>query len=146
MSNYINEQLNLPLEAKEDSTTELTPAKTEQVFIPCEMDQLCLPLSLEELIPANHVVQIAKAVRENIPFMWLSARQTPDFRTINWFQTKIKQLLHEIDEVERKEQEEYGSQDLEELGEESAVTAEKLEAAVTRLEQKLGKEPKTNSS
>lgn len=29
--------------------------------------------------------QIAKAVREQIPFLWLTGRQTPDFRTINGF-------------------------------------------------------------
>ncbi|WP_281759284.1 transposase, partial [Alicyclobacillus hesperidum] len=32
--------------------------------------------------------QIAKALRENIPFMWLAARQTPDFRTINRFRSQ----------------------------------------------------------
>jgi transposase len=26
--------------------------------------------------------QIAKALRENIPFMWIAARQTPDFRRL----------------------------------------------------------------
>ncbi len=35
--------------------------------------------------------KIAKALRENIYFMWLSGRQTPDFRTINKFRnTKLK--------------------------------------------------------
>ena len=29
--------------------------------------------------------QIAKAVREQIPFLWLTGRQTPDSRTINRF-------------------------------------------------------------
>ena len=29
--------------------------------------------------------QIAKAVRENIPFMWISGGNRPDFRTINRF-------------------------------------------------------------
>lgn len=29
--------------------------------------------------------QIAKSVRENIPFTWIAARQRPDFRTINRF-------------------------------------------------------------
>lgn len=30
--------------------------------------------------------QIAKALRESIPFMWLSGNNRPDFRTINRFQ------------------------------------------------------------
>jgi transposase len=214
------------------------------------MNQLFLPMDLEELIPDNHVVrvgneaieklddsifekyypgggrnsyhpklmmkiiiygytqrlyssrQIAKAVRESIPFMWLSARQTPDFRTINRFrsermtevidevfsavlqllieegfvklehyfldgtkieananrytfvwkkstdkhqeklQTKIRELLHEIDEAEKNEQAVYDDQDLEELGENCTITAEKLEEVVSRLEQKLEEEPK----
>ena len=29
--------------------------------------------------------QIAKAVREQIPFLWLTGRQAPDFRTVNRF-------------------------------------------------------------
>ncbi|MDQ8737151.1 transposase [Paenibacillus sp. LHD-38] len=29
--------------------------------------------------------QIAKAVRENVMFMWIASRQLPDFRTINHF-------------------------------------------------------------
>ena len=109
------------------------------------MDQLCLPMDLEEDIPVNHLVrvvndavnrlddrifeaaypgggrdsyhpkmltkiiiyaytqriyssrQIAKAVRENIPFMWLAARQRPDFRTINRFRSeRMKDVLESI--------------------------------------------------
>lgn len=56
-------------------------------------------------------------------------------------QIKIRELLVQIDEMERKEQSEYGSRDLEELGEDSTITAEKLEATVTHLEQKLAAEP-----
>jgi len=41
--------------------------------------------------------QIAKAVRENIPFMWLAARQRPDFRTINRFRSeRMKDVLEKI--------------------------------------------------
>jgi transposase len=109
------------------------------------MDQLFLPMDLEELIPPGHVVrvvneavnrisddvflkyypgggrssfhpkmltkvlvyaytqkiyssrQIAKALRENIPFMWLAARQTPDFRTINRFRSqRMKGLIDDV--------------------------------------------------
>ncbi|MFD1678131.1 transposase [Alicyclobacillus fodiniaquatilis] len=41
--------------------------------------------------------QIAKAVRENVPFMWLAGRQTPDFRTINRFRIeRMKDVLEKI--------------------------------------------------
>ncbi|BFH11819.1 IS1182 family transposase [Paenibacillus melissococcoides] len=115
------------------------------MYIQYNMNQLCLPMDLEEDIPANHLVrminqavdrlddqifasaypgggrhsyhpkmltkiiiyaytqriyssrQIAKAVRENIPFMWLAARQRPDFRTINRFRSeRMKDVLEQI--------------------------------------------------
>ena len=41
--------------------------------------------------------QIAKALRENIHFMWLSGNNTPDFRTINRFRSSImKEIIDEI--------------------------------------------------
>ncbi|MFC3798282.1 transposase, partial [Cohnella sp. GCM10012308] len=41
--------------------------------------------------------QIAKAVRENIMFMWLAGRQQPDFRTINRFRSeRMKDVLEQI--------------------------------------------------
>jgi transposase len=41
--------------------------------------------------------QIAKALRENIHFMWLSARQTPDFRTINRFRSeRMKDIVEQV--------------------------------------------------
>ncbi|MRN56630.1 transposase [Paenibacillus monticola] len=41
--------------------------------------------------------QIAKAVRENIPFMWLAGRQRPDFRTINRFRSqRMKDVLQTV--------------------------------------------------
>jgi transposase len=109
------------------------------------MDQLFLPMDLEDDIPPQHVVrvvneainrlddeifavaypgggrdsyhpkmltkviiyaytqriyssrQIAKAVRENITFMWIAGRQRPDFRTINRFRSKrMKDVLETI--------------------------------------------------
>ncbi len=146
--------------------------------------------------------QIAKAVRENIPFMWLAARQKPDFRTINRFrsermkdvletvftavldllvaegyiklehyfvdgtkieananrytyvwgkavrkykarlQQKVKALFEEIEEMERKDEKQYGDQDLPEVGEASDLTSAKLEAAVARVEEGLQTRPK----
>jgi transposase len=116
------------------------------VFKAYEMDQMyLLPRSLEELIPAGHVVrvvneaieqidlrpllakykgggtssyhpgmmlkvlvyaytqriyssrQIAKAMRENVTFMWLSGGNQPDFRTINGFRgSRMKGVMEEV--------------------------------------------------
>lgn len=146
--------------------------------------------------------QIAKAARENIAFMWIAARQTPDFRTINRFrsermkplidtvfaavlellveegyvqlehyfldgtkieananrytfvwkkatdryqaklQGQIRELLREIDAANESEQRQYGERDLEELGDESPITAAALQETVSRLEERLKEEPK----
>ncbi len=146
--------------------------------------------------------QIAKAVRENIMFMWLAARQKPDFRTINRFrsermkavletvfahvlellvqeqyvsldhyfldgtkleananrytfvwkkavvkhqaklQEKVPTLFQAIEEAENEEDAVHTGADLPELGETSALTAEKLEQAVKHLEEKLSEKPK----
>ena len=145
---------------------------------------------------------MAKALRENTHFMWLAARQTPDFRTINRFrsermkplidevftavlkllieegfvnldhyfldgtkiesvanrytfvwkkstqkhqeklQTRIRDLLFEIDELEKQEQQVFGDRDLDEVGEETKITATKLENVVNQLEQRLTQDPK----
>ncbi|WP_310552212.1 IS1182 family transposase [Paenibacillus glufosinatiresistens] len=115
------------------------------MYIQYTMDQLCLPMDLEEDIPENHLVrivnaavnrlddaifdaaypgggrdsyhpkmltkvilyaytqriyssrQIAKAVRENIMFMWISGRQRPDFRTLNRFRSeRMKDVLEKV--------------------------------------------------
>jgi transposase len=39
---------------------------------------------------------IAKALRENINFMWLSGNNRPDFRTINRFRLKIQDSIDDI--------------------------------------------------
>ncbi|MFC0211971.1 transposase [Paenibacillus chartarius] len=115
------------------------------MYIQYTMDQLCLPMDLEEDIPANHLVrvinaaanllddaifnaaypgggrdsyypkmltkiiiyaysqciyssrQIAKAVRENITFMWIAGRQRSDFRTINRLRSeRMKNVLETV--------------------------------------------------
>lgn len=41
--------------------------------------------------------QLAKALRENIHFMWLAASNRPDFRTINHFRSsRLKQTVEEV--------------------------------------------------
>ncbi|KIL37715.1 transposase [Cohnella kolymensis] len=115
------------------------------MYIQYTMDQLTLPMDLEEDIPENHLVrvvnaavnrlsdnifasaypgggrdsyhpkmltkvivyaytqriyssrQIAKAVRENVMFMWIAGRQRPDFRTINRFRSeRMKEVLERV--------------------------------------------------
>ncbi len=40
--------------------------------------------------------QIAKQLKENFIFMWLSGEQQPDFRTINRFRTdRMKEVIYE---------------------------------------------------
>jgi transposase len=41
--------------------------------------------------------QIAKAVRENVMFMWIAGRQRPDFRTLNRFRSeRMKEVLESV--------------------------------------------------
>ncbi len=141
--------------------------------------------------------KIAKALRENIYFMWLAGNQQPDFRTLNRFrsevvkevieaiftavlellieqgyvklenyfldgtkleanankyswvwakstkryqhklQEKVKELIHEIEQVNEAEHAEYGERDLEELGPEEPLDSGKLEQKIQELNQRL---------
>jgi transposase len=145
--------------------------------------------------------QIAKALRENVHFMWLSGQSRPDFRTINRFrgtvmrgileevfgavvgllikegcvklenyfvdgtkveananrykvvwakntqryrgqlQEKIRALLDEIERVNEAENQEYGDRDLEEMGEQGPIDAEKLEKTIQELNERLRQGP-----
>lgn len=115
------------------------------VFKPYTFGQLILPINLETLIPAHHLVRvineviekldlspllkqykgggtssyhpkmmlkvlvyaytqgiyssrkIAKALRENVNFMWISGNSQPDFRTINRFRGEV--MRETIDEI-----------------------------------------------
>jgi transposase len=121
-------------------------ARSKQVFKPYTQQQpMLLPPSVEELIPANHMVRvvsktidglnidpllqtyqgggtssyhplmlvkvlvyaylskvyssrrIAKALREDVNFMWLSGMQRPDFRTINNFRSgRLKEVVDQV--------------------------------------------------
>jgi len=142
--------------------------------------------------------RIAKALRENIQFMWISGESRPDFRTINDFrgsrmrqvieevfsavleyliaeghvklenyfvdgtkveadankhkvvwakkrenyqrrvQEQIKGLLKQIEEVNEEEQEEYGDEDLEEMGGHGKdINGEALQKKMDELNQRL---------
>jgi transposase len=137
--------------------------------------------------------RIAKALREDITFMWLSGMQRPDFRTINNFRSgrlkgvinqvfssmiifltdnkyikledyfvdgtkveananrysyvwskntqrykamtedKIKELLKDIERINQEEEKEYGDKDLDELGDDTEISSEKIEVQVEKL-------------
>jgi transposase len=137
--------------------------------------------------------RIAKALREDINFMWLSGMQRPDFRTLNNFRSgrlkgvidrvfssmiifltdnkyikledyfvdgtkieananrysyvwskntqrykamtkeKIKELLKEIEKINQEEEKKYGEKDLEELGDYTDITSEKIKEQVEKL-------------
>jgi transposase len=146
--------------------------------------------------------KIAKALREDVTFMWISGMNRPDFRTINSFRSgrlkevidevftetliflidnryvklekyfidgtkfradanknsyvwrknterykgkvieKIKELIKQIDAENERENKEYGNKDLEELGEESEVSSEKVREQIKKIngliKEKLG--------
>ena len=54
-------------------------------------------------------------------------------------ENKIKQLISQIDSINQKENEEYGDKDLEELGEDSKITSEKIEELTKKINEKLSK-------
>ena len=56
-------------------------------------------------------------------------------------QAQVKELFDEIEENERRENQEYGGQDLTELGEAATLTSERLAEAVGRLEASLQNGP-----
>lgn len=145
--------------------------------------------------------QIAKALRENINYMWLSGYSNPNFRTINRFrgvvmrevieevftavldyliehgyvrlenyfidgtkieananqysfvwrkstgnykqklQAKVREMMDEVELVNKEEDKRYGDKDLEELGEEAEIDSEGLKDLVKRLNEKLKDNP-----
>jgi len=141
--------------------------------------------------------RIAKAVRENVVYMWLAGGNRPDFRTINNFRSchlkeciqdvfietvgilveegyiglkkyfvdgtkieanankysfvwkkatdkfkarleaQIREILADVDKAVAEENDEYGDRDLEELGGNGPIPAEKLKAAIGRINERL---------
>lgn len=154
--------------------------------------------------------KIARALRQDVTFMWLSGLQRPDYITVNRFRSdylkdvledvftevlvflydhgyirfedyyvdgskieanankysyvwkknveryksavkkRVKGLLQEIEELNRQEDLEYGEKDLEELGEESKITSEKVKEVAKKinkaLERKGGSEIKKKNN
>lgn len=144
--------------------------------------------------------QIAKALRENINYMWIAGGNQPDFRTINRFRLDMKDIIEdifyevikllienkyiklqnyfldgtkieanankytfvwnksvqnydkkldekiknhfcEIDRIVAQENQIYLGEDLEELGENSRITTEQVEAVVESIDAKLAENP-----
>lgn len=141
--------------------------------------------------------QIAKALKRDIAFMWLSGMQKPDFNTVNrfrgeylkdvleeifvqvvWFlmesghvrfedyfldgtkmeadaskssyvwkanaerykakvQARVREILKEVEEINCKEDQEYGGKDLPEWGEESKISAEQVKEVADRINEGL---------
>jgi len=143
--------------------------------------------------------KIARALRQDVTFMWLSGSQRPDYITVNRFRSdylkdvledvftevleflydheyirfedyyvdgskieanankhsyvwkknveryksavkkRVKGLLQEIEELNKQEDIEYGEKDLEELGQESQITSEKVKKVAAKINKALEK-------
>jgi transposase len=141
--------------------------------------------------------KIARALRQDVTFMWLSGLQKPDFITVNRFRSdylkdvledvftevlvflheqgyirfedyyvdgtkmaanankysyvwkknveryksavkrRVKDLMKEIEELNRQENNEYGEKDLEELGQEGQITSEKVKQVADKINKAL---------
>lgn len=221
----------------------------KKVFKPYNQDQLMMPMSIESLIPKDHVVRvvdraidkmslepllqrypgggnssynpvmmlklvvyaytdkifscrrIAKCARENIMYMWLCGGNTPSFMAVNRFRSermkgiilevfaevidllvkekyiqlenyfldgtkieanankyswvwgkstkrykealieKCRALFTEIDQLNDSENDKYGDNDLEELGDGRPIDASAIEEAVKRIDDRLAQKP-----
>lgn len=70
-------------------------------------------------------------------YVWRKSNE----RYQNELKKKVYALLEQIDAVNELENQQYGDKDLEELGEESTVTAEDIEKTVEKLNQRLRENP-----
>lgn len=52
-------------------------------------------------------------------------------------QSRIKELIKKIDQINEEEENQYGSRDLEEMGEESTISSEKIKQKVEEINQKI---------
>ena len=62
-------------------------------------------------------------------------------KSVDKYEAKLEEYLREVlkeaDKVANEENEKYGDRDLEELGEESKITSEKIKEVAERINQKL---------
>ena len=73
-------------------------------------------------------------------YSWVWKKSTERYKMS--LEKKIKELLKDIERKNDQENQEYGDRDLEELGEESNLTEDKLDEAVKKIDELLKKEPK----
>ena len=111
---YTQEQLFLPMDVTDmipphhvvrvvnDAVNRLSDALFEDVY-PGGGRPPCHPKLMAKILVYAYTQriyssrQIAKAVREQIPFLWLTGRQSPDFRTINRFRgERMKAIVDEV--------------------------------------------------
>jgi transposase len=79
----------------------------------------------------NYFVDGTKIEADANRYSYVWAKNTKRYK--QGVQEKIKELLKHIDEENEKENQAYGDKDLEELGEESEITSEKIRQQVERL-------------
>src|SRR4030066_291271 len=86
--------------------------------------------------------QIAKALRENVYFMWLSGNSRPDFRTLNRFRGEVmKGILGDVFASVLELLGEAGNA-RGEVGEASRLDSEELERKMGELKERLGSDAK----
>ncbi len=87
----------------------------------------------------NYFVDGTKVGANSNPHKVVWAKKTKRYK--EKLQQQIEALLDEIEQVNERENEEYGEENLEELGEKSVITAEKLKQKVVELNEALKKKP-----
>jgi len=93
--NHISRVINAAVNRLDNSIFEVVyPGGGRDSYHPKMMTKIVIYAYTQRIYSSR---QIAKAVRENVPFMWLAGRQTPDFRTINRFRTdRMKDVLEKV--------------------------------------------------
>ncbi len=91
----------------------------------------------------NYFVDGTKVGANSNPHKVVWAKKTKLYK--EKLHKQIEDLLDEIEQVNAKENEEYGEENLEELGEQSDVTAEKVKKKVEELNQGLREKPADRS-
>lgn len=94
-ANHISRVVNTAVNRLDDAIFEMAyPGGGRDSYHPKMMTKIVIYAYTQRIYSSR---QIAKAVRENVPFMWLAGRQTPDFRTINRFRTeRMKDVLEKV--------------------------------------------------
>ena len=87
----------------------------------------------------NYFVDGTKIGADSNPHKMVWAKKTQKYK--ERLQKQIEELLNEIDQANEREQEEYGEENLEELGANSVVTAEKLKQKVAEINEQLKEKP-----